>query len=132
MIDIHATYSGVTYWQIATGYILAAILFVGLALLFWWIHRLNMEILRLDTELKVSESINESAYNHSVGTDKQNDSLIDKVKSLEATITRLTVRPRGKNGRFMRKSEGLKNISLSLCGSTKMELSLIHKEAKNA
>ncbi len=27
---------------------------------------------------------------------------IDKVRSLEAQITRLTVRPRGKNGRFLR------------------------------
>ena len=93
----NATYSGVTWGQIATGYILAAILFVGLVVAI-------AKALSLRRKIKNMEWVKASQWSTADYAAMLTNE-IDKNKALEARLNRIISRPRDKSGRFKGKGK---------------------------
>lgn len=90
---IFATYSGVAWYQLATPWI-GLVIFMGLGV--WgWVYAIDQKN-RADIEEDCKNLIDSRLS-------EKLDHAIEKQISLEATIRRLTERPRGKDGKFQKK-----------------------------
>ncbi len=97
MSFLDATYSGVTWWQLAAGWFMLAFVVFPL-----WAGTIAKYV-SIARKLKHLEWIRDSQWS-AADYGAMIKSQRAKIQALEAQITRITVRPRGKNGRFEKKS----------------------------
>ncbi len=92
------TYTDVTPFQLFTGYV-GMVIFMALAA--WgWVNAIDQKN-RADLADE-EKRLYERSF---LKAQEKRDAAIDKLKSLEAEIARITVRPRDKTGRFQRKQK---------------------------
>ncbi len=95
----NATYSGVTWWQLATPWI-AIVIFAALGIWGWVmaIDQKNRADMWEECEHRTRIRFEEKAFSMRIERDKERV----KVKALQEKLSRLTVRPRDKSGRFQK------------------------------